>query len=119
MAASLEDVLSLLKKWKKDGNMLRMDLSQRGHMVLDGSVSIDEIPEDKAVVFTFGFPATADGTVRVPLSTEFVRFDILSSSTPRPLDPIAPTYDHCIQFTWTLSQDVCTICSVVHSGKEP
>lgn len=115
MAASLDDILSLFKKWKKGGNTLRMKLVQGGSMTLDGGVSISDDSSDDKAVFKFGC-GLASGAIDIPLVNEFVRFDILTSEQPRPFDPLAPTYDICIQITWTIGNDRCTVCNVRGSG---
>ncbi|HJT26387.1 MAG TPA: hypothetical protein VJ784_03170 [Pyrinomonadaceae bacterium] len=117
MTASLLDVLSVLRNWKNDGKTLRMKLVQNGHMTLDGEVLIDDASNDKQAVFRFGFSALASGIITIPLDSEFVLFDILTSDQPRPLDPLDPTYDKCVQFSWNLSNDRCTVCAARFTGR--
>jgi hypothetical protein len=117
MAASLEDVLTLLRNWKKSGNRLRIKLSQSGRMFVEGDVSIDATSDNKQVVFAFGLSELAWGTVVIPLTTDFVRFTILTPEDHRPLEPIAPDFDKCLEFAWFISGDRCVVCSVVNTAR--
>jgi hypothetical protein len=111
MAASLDDALSLLSRWKKDGNRLRIRLSQTGHASLEADVIIDDRSNEKEIVFSFGFPKLAEGTVVVPLS-KLVVFTILHPDDPHPLEPISPDFDSCLQITWIVGQDRCVVCAI-------
>lgn len=106
MSASVDEVLSLLSKCKTEGRQLIIELRQSGQTNLWARAEISRLSPDsekeKEVAFSFGYFKLASGEVVVPLSSDLLVITVLDPAKPRPLEPISPDFEFCIEFTWNL-----------------
>ena len=113
-ASRLEDVLSSLRRWKNEGNTLKILLVQQGHTNLQATAKVSAVSEDdapeKEVVFLFGYSELAGGTLRIPLSSEFVKASVVDVSLPRLVNPIDPAFKDCIEVKWFKDGDFFIAC---------
>ncbi len=129
MAASLDDLLKLLNKWKTNGNVLGIQFEQSGQtnlaMLPDISsesfrasmvtVSVARASR-RRVVFKFG-TGLASGTLLIPLSTGVVFWEIIDPQNPpfffQSCDLNA---EACIKFTWLKQGDWCLVTGFPKTG---
>jgi hypothetical protein len=107
---SADELRSLFSQWKNNGRQLRMSLWQAGHTSLWAVLSDWEVT-DTEVSFSFGFAKLASGELVIPLS-ELLTISVPDLSAPRPLDPIDPPFESCIEFSWKLlgpSRERCLV----------
>lgn len=116
MAASLEDLLILLNKWKTRGNDLGMTLVQDGQTNLAIQVSAATISVEKAdeqeVVFSFG-TGLVKGSLTIPLLKGIVFWEIVDSSDPPFFESYDTNFESCVKFTWLArGRDKCVVCAL-------
>lgn len=115
MPASVEELLILLNKWKKDGNALGIDFLQAGQTRLSLHVlhaeAVISRADETGVTFGFGW-GTAEGSLAISFSNPLVTAVIVDPKKTNSLEGFDPNFERCIAFSWYGIKDRCTVCAL-------